>query len=71
MNKKDIFTPSEINKFIYCPRQWYFEKVYGKKKLRDALNTILAGGIHYEINDESMWLADDLPETDLDCISPK
>jgi len=31
-NKK--FTPNEINKYLYCPYQWYYEKKYGTKTLR-------------------------------------
>jgi len=34
--KKDRITISanEVNKFTYCPHQWYYERVYGAKELR-------------------------------------
>ncbi len=32
MKKKPI-SASEINRFAYCPYQWYYERVYGKKEL--------------------------------------
>jgi hypothetical protein len=34
-NKTNILTPNEINKFVYCPRQWYYERTFGQKKLRE------------------------------------
>jgi len=35
---KDPFTISahEVNKFTYCPHQWYYERAYGAKALRTA-----------------------------------
>ena len=35
---KDDYTISahEVNKFTYCPHQWYYERVYGAKALRKA-----------------------------------
>ncbi len=30
----DYITPNEINKYSYCPYQWYYEKIYGIKQLR-------------------------------------
>lgn len=33
-DNKDMITPNDINKFCYCPYQWYYEKIYGKKELR-------------------------------------
>jgi len=35
---KDPFTLSahEVNKFTYCPHQWYYERVHGAKALRAA-----------------------------------
>ena len=28
-------SPSEIRKYIYCPYQWYYERHYGIKHLRE------------------------------------
>ena len=32
--KRYTISAHELNKFSYCPYQWYFEKVYGRKELR-------------------------------------
>ncbi|MCI1930596.1 MAG: helix-turn-helix domain-containing protein [Clostridia bacterium] len=32
-DKKHTVTANEINKFCYCPYQWYYERVYGRKEL--------------------------------------
>ena len=31
--ERHTLTPNEINKFIYCPYQWYYERLYGRKEL--------------------------------------
>ncbi|MFI3175300.1 MAG: hypothetical protein R3Y53_08935 [Bacillota bacterium] len=31
--KKKAISASEINRFAYCPYQWYYERIYGKKEL--------------------------------------
>lgn len=36
-NKSETITPNEINKFSYCPYQWYYERFYGKKLLKFKL----------------------------------
>lgn len=33
-NNKLVITPSEINKFVYCPYQWFYERKYGTTELR-------------------------------------
>ncbi len=32
--KKDKISASEVNRYIYCNYQWYYEKVYGKEHIR-------------------------------------
>ena len=32
-NDSEKISASEINKFSYCPYQWYYERKYGKKHL--------------------------------------
>ncbi|MCJ7856687.1 hypothetical protein MUJ63_10360 [Lachnospiraceae bacterium NSJ-143] len=32
-NDKRTITANEINKFCYCPYQWYYERLYGRKEL--------------------------------------
>lgn len=36
-NPKKTITPNEINKFTYCSFQWYYERLYGKDYLRQAV----------------------------------
>lgn len=36
-NKNINVSASEINKFIYCPYQWYYERFYGQKKILEIL----------------------------------
>ncbi len=33
MERKTI-SAHEINKYAYCPYQWYYERLYGRKELR-------------------------------------
>lgn len=37
--KKDLKTlsPNEMNKYTYCKYQWYYEKKYGTKTLRELV----------------------------------
>ena len=37
-NDKKTVTANEINKFCYCPYQWYYERLYGTKELRRLAN---------------------------------
>ncbi len=34
-NDRHKISASEINKFTYCNYQWYYERLYGRKKLRE------------------------------------
>ncbi|HQD50721.1 MAG TPA: hypothetical protein PLL17_06275 [Defluviitaleaceae bacterium] len=34
-NKSNTISAGEINKFVYCPYQWYYQRLYGSKKLRE------------------------------------
>ena len=39
MYRDDLkISASEINKFVYCPYQWYYERLYGTKELRGLYN---------------------------------
>ncbi|NLK38279.1 MAG: PD-(D/E)XK nuclease family protein [Epulopiscium sp.] len=33
-NDSNTISASEINRYTYCPYQWYYERVYGRKELR-------------------------------------
>ncbi len=30
---RKTLSPNELNKYAYCPYQWYYERLYGRKKL--------------------------------------
>ncbi len=32
-NKNKVISASEINKYTYCPYQWYYERLYGKEAI--------------------------------------
>ena len=38
-NKSENISASEINKFVYCPYQWYYERFYGQKKILEILKS--------------------------------
>lgn len=40
-NDSDKITANEINKFSYCPYQFYYERVYGQKRIREIRSAIL------------------------------
>ncbi len=41
MSKKNIkISANEINRFTYCPYQWYYGKVYGQKALREKYSAL-------------------------------
>ncbi len=31
---KETLSAHELNKYTYCPYQWYYEKIYGRAELR-------------------------------------
>ena len=33
-NKKNTITPNEINKYLYCPYKWFYERYYGRKHIQ-------------------------------------
>lgn len=33
-NDSETISASEVNRYVYCPYQWYYERVYGRKELR-------------------------------------
>lgn len=37
-NNKQTITASELNKYAYCPHQWYYERLYGRKYIREQYN---------------------------------
>lgn len=62
MNKPEEkpLSASELNKYAYCPYQWYYERIYGRKELRrlyqernerlgltDGQTGNFARGLHY------------------------
>jgi hypothetical protein len=37
MKKVNTISPNEMNKYTYCKYQWYYEKKYGTKTLRELV----------------------------------
>ncbi len=37
-NDSPKISANEINKFIYCPYQWYYQRLYGNSKIRKMYN---------------------------------
>nr|WP_317359380.1 hypothetical protein [uncultured Tyzzerella sp.] len=35
-NKDEKISASEINKYCYCQYSWYYERLYGKKHIRES-----------------------------------
>lgn len=67
MERKTI-SAHELNKYAYCPYQWYYERLYGRKELRrlyhernerlsleDSLSSHFTKGEHYH-NASYFWL---------------
>ncbi len=34
MRAEGNISANEVNKFVYCPYQWYYERIHGAKKIR-------------------------------------
>lgn len=32
--ERETLSPHELSKYDYCPYQWYYERLYGRKELR-------------------------------------
>lgn len=45
-NNTLVISPSEINKFIYCPYQWYYERKYGGAEIRRLAAEARSGAEH-------------------------
>ena len=41
---------NEINRYIYCPYQWYYSKYYGQTKLKDKYKALNKNGDKTENN---------------------
>lgn len=37
-NNSEKISANEINKYCFCPYQWYYERLYGTKYLRNLQN---------------------------------
>lgn len=43
MARNKYISASDINKFIHCPYQWYYEKQYGQKAINDMFRELHPG----------------------------
>lgn len=51
MRKKPIkISANEINRFVYCPYQWYYGRVYGQKVLKEKYLALEKKEAPYEGN---------------------
>ena len=41
-NDKKTISAAELNKYVYCPYRWYYERYYGKTQLKELRNDYLA-----------------------------
>lgn len=48
--KKVKISANEINRYTYCPYQWYYGKVYGQKVLKEKYRALDRGEAPYEGN---------------------
>lgn len=39
---KETISAHELNKYTYCPYQWYYEKIYGRTELRQLHQELMA-----------------------------
>lgn len=47
MKKEEIkISANEINRYVYCPYQWYYGKVYGQKVLKEKYKALNRGEHH-------------------------
>lgn len=53
-NDKKEITANEINKYVYCPYQWYYERVYGSSYLREQ-KSLLNEDKGYNYNERSAF----------------
>lgn len=51
MKKKNIkISANEINRFTYCPYQWYYGRVYGQKALKEKYMALERKSVPHEGN---------------------
>lgn len=44
--EKAVISAGEVNKFVYCPLQWYYIRAYGQKRLREMYREANPGKEH-------------------------
>ncbi len=52
-NDSNKITANEINKFSYCPYQFYYERLYGRKHISQTRKEML-DGLGYKQDDKTM-----------------
>lgn len=41
MKKKNIrISANEVNRYVYCPYQWYYGRIYGQKMLKEKYQAL-------------------------------
>ena len=49
-NKSTKISANEINRFIYCPYQWYYNRYYGSKAIKDKYRALDIQSSDHEAN---------------------
>lgn len=49
-NKSVKISANEINRFVYCPYQWYYGRIYGQKVLKEKYQALKKESGPYEGN---------------------
>lgn len=51
MRKKEIkISANEVNRYVYCPYQWYYGRVYGQKTLKEKYQALERKTSNHEAN---------------------
>ena len=51
MKKNEIkISANEVNRYIYCPYQWYYGRVYGQKTLKEKYKALDRKTSGHEVN---------------------
>lgn len=51
MREKPVrISANEVNRFIYCPYQWYYGRIYGQKALKEKYQALDHSSSQHEAN---------------------
>ncbi len=47
-NKNLKISANEINRYLYCPYQWYYSRYYGQRALKEKYKALGSGISHHD-----------------------